>query len=72
MSADGVAMSCKNAARLLCHQQDHLLSDVESDELKQHLLECLSCRNFNAQLDFLRRLASRYAGNGPPQQDEPV
>lgn len=72
MSADGVALSCKNAALLMSHQRDRALSDIESEALKSHLFECLSCRNFNDQLDFLRRLASRYAGNGPPEQDEPV
>jgi len=72
VSADGVALSCKNAARLMSRQRDRVLSDIEAEALKSHLLECLSCRNFKEQLGFLHRLASRYAGNGPPHQDEPV
>ena len=72
MSNEDVVLSCKQAARLMSHQQDRVLSDIESDELKQHLLLCLDCRNVKEQLGFLRRLASRYAGNGPPSEDEPV
>ncbi|MEO8384163.1 MAG: zf-HC2 domain-containing protein [Betaproteobacteria bacterium] len=71
MNAEHVVLSCKEAARLMSHQQDRALSDVEAEELKSHLFVCLSCRNFNEQLGFLRRLASRYGGDGTPSPDEP-
>ncbi len=64
--AEGVSLSCKQAARLMSQQQDRALSDTESDELKKHLLVCLDCRNIEQQLGFLRRLANRYAASGPP------
>lgn len=72
MSAEHVVLSCQEAARLMSHQQDRVLSDSETEELKDHLFVCLSCRNFDAQLGFLRRLASRYGGDGPPYGDDPL
>jgi hypothetical protein len=56
----------------MSHQQDRVLSDVEAEDLKSHLFVCLSCRNFNEQLGFLRRLAVRYGGEGPPPEDAPL
>ena len=56
----------------MSHQQDRVLSEVETEELKSHLFVCLSCRNFNAQLGFLRRIASRYGGDVPPHGNDPV
>ncbi|MBL8521514.1 MAG: zf-HC2 domain-containing protein [Betaproteobacteria bacterium] len=56
--------SCKEAARLMSRQQDTPLSDAESESLKQHLYTCLSCRRFDDQLLFLRKLARRYAEGG--------
>ena len=72
MTDERIVLSCKEAARLMSQQQDHVLSGVEAEELKDHLFVCLSCRNFNAQLGFLRRLASRYGGHGPPIGDDPL
>ena len=67
MSEDLTKLSCKEAARLLSHREDRALSDMETEELKRHLLNCLSCRNFSNQLTFLRRLARRYGTDGPPE-----
>ncbi len=71
MSVDDVAPikaveSCKEAARLMSRKQDMPLSDAESESLKQHLYTCLSCRRFDEQLGFLRRLARQYADGGAP------
>ena len=68
----GVAMtnaaelSCKEAARLMSRQQDMALLPVEQEDLKKHLYICLSCRRFDEQLVFLRRLAKRYGEQDPP------
>ncbi len=51
----------------MSHREDRVLSDGETEELKSHLLICLSCRNFGEQLTFLRRLARRYGTDGPPE-----
>lgn len=72
MSADQIELSCKEAARLMSQRQDRALSENEAVELKNHLFTCLSCRNFERQLGFLRRLASRYGSDGPPPEDAPV
>ena len=65
-------MSCKEAARLMSRQQDVALLPDEQESLKNHLYICLSCRRFDAQLVFLRRLARRYGDAGPPAADEPT
>ena len=72
MSTDQIELSCKEAARLMSQRQDRSLSEIEAGELKNHLFTCLSCRNFEGQLGFLRRLASRYGSDGPPPEDVPV
>ena len=67
MNTEHIQLSCKEAARLMSHREDRVLSDGETEELKSHLLICLSCRNFGEQLTFLRRLARRYGTDGPPE-----
>ena len=71
-NGENVKLSCKEAARLMSYRQDRALSDAETEELKTHLLTCLSCRNFSSQLTFLRQLAGRYASDGPPPEDAPA
>lgn len=65
-------LSCKEAARLMSRQQDAVLSPDEQESLKNHLYQCLSCRRFDQQLAFLRRLARRYAEGGPAPENEPT
>lgn len=64
MIGDKVELSCKEAARLMSQRQDRTLSETEVAALKDHLYLCLNCRRFDQQLDFLRRMAKRYA-EGP-------
>ncbi|HEX4859413.1 MAG TPA: zf-HC2 domain-containing protein [Usitatibacteraceae bacterium] len=64
MSNADCDLSCKEAARLMSRRQDAPLNADETERLKQHLYECLSCRRFDTQLQFLRRLARRYAEAG--------
>ena len=72
MTIESNELSCREAARLMSHQQDRVLSTIEAEELKSHLFACLSCRNFRDQLGFLSRLARRYASEGPPPEDAPT
>ncbi len=65
MNGDLVELSCKEAAKLMSQRQDRILTGPEEMALKEHLFVCLNCRRFDQQLDFLRRLAKRYA-EGPP------
>ncbi|MBL0121448.1 MAG: zf-HC2 domain-containing protein [Betaproteobacteria bacterium] len=62
-------LACKEAARLMSRQQDAALSPEEQEALKNHLFDCLGCRQVAAQLDFLRRFARQYADAGPPVAD---
>ena len=66
---NAAAVSCKEAARLMSRQQDAALPPAEQESLKNHLYICLSCRRFDEQLVFLRRLAQRYGESGPPADD---
>ncbi|MEP7157526.1 MAG: zf-HC2 domain-containing protein [Betaproteobacteria bacterium] len=59
-----IQVSCKEAARLMSRQQDEALSTDEQEHLRNHLFVCLSCRRFDMQLGFLRRLARRYGEQG--------
>lgn len=68
-SSNNAALSCKEAARLMSRRQDQPLSSDETETLKQHLYACLSCRRFEEQLLFLRRLARRYAEGGAAGDD---
>lgn len=56
----------------MSRQQDAALSPDERENLKNHLYACLSCRRFDAQLIFLRKLARRYGESGPPADDDPT
>jgi predicted anti-sigma-YlaC factor YlaD len=69
VSADPGELSCREAARLVSHRRDRALSDAETEELRNHLLNCLSCRNFSTQLGFLNQLARTYANDGSPPED---
>ena len=56
-----IELSCKEAARLLSQRLDRPLDASETRLLKEHLYECLNCERFAGQLDFLSRLAKKYA-----------
>jgi predicted anti-sigma-YlaC factor YlaD len=66
MDEDAIQMACKEAARLMSESLDRGLSEADAGELKNHLTICLSCRNFGAQLSFLRKVAARYQQGGAP------
>lgn len=65
-------LACKEAARLMSRRQDAALSTDEQESLRNHLYDCLGCRHFEEQLDFLRRLARRYGETGPEAADDPA
>lgn len=53
-------LDCRKASRLLSLACERSLEAEELHALKRHLDACLKCRNFEAQLGFLREAASRY------------
>jgi hypothetical protein len=54
-------VDCRAASRLLSHAQERPLSAEELGALRRHLDICFMCRNFEAQLEFLRTAARRMA-----------
>ncbi len=63
-NAEIVDLSCREAARLMSQRFDRVLTEDEAQSLKEHLFVCLNCTRFDKQLDFLRRLAQKYAAGG--------
>lgn len=60
---------CRQATRLLSEAQDRPLAAQERWPLQAHLFACQNCRNFQAQLGFLRQ-AARHRTEAPP--DDPA
>jgi predicted anti-sigma-YlaC factor YlaD len=59
------SLDCRHASRLLSLACERTLTEAERTALRQHLDACRMCRNFEAQLGFLREAARRYAqGSG--------
>jgi predicted anti-sigma-YlaC factor YlaD len=55
------AMSCKQASKMLSMKRDRPLTSEEEVQLKNHLVICLKCRNFDGQLEVLTEMAKRFA-----------
>lgn len=54
-------LNCRMASRLLSLSCERELDADELAALKRHLDQCLMCRNFTAQLDFMRKASRRFA-----------
>ena len=48
-------MNCKQATQLMSQAQDRPLKRREQLALKLHLMMCKGCRNYNRQLNFIRK-----------------
>jgi predicted anti-sigma-YlaC factor YlaD len=53
-------LTCKEVSVLLSQVQDRDIGFVERLQLEAHLKLCEGCRNFQRQLDFLRRAIRRH------------
>lgn len=53
-------IDCREASRLLSRACERPLEAPELRALERHLDACLMCRNFEKQLDFLRKAARAY------------
>ncbi|MBI3716593.1 MAG: zf-HC2 domain-containing protein [Betaproteobacteria bacterium] len=71
VAPETIDLSCKEAARLMSQRHDRALTVGEAESLKQHLYVCLNCTRFDRQLEFLRRLAQKYAAGGSVD-DQPI
>jgi hypothetical protein len=54
-------INCREATRLASEALDHRLPLRKWVALKLHLSMCSLCRRFVRQLEFIRKIASRYA-----------
>ena len=54
-------VDCREASRLLSQARERDLDREELAALRRHLDVCSMCRDFEAQLDFLRRASRRMA-----------
>ncbi len=57
-------LSCKEATQLMSQKMDGKLSAMNRLSLELHLLLCNGCRNFDGQIQFIRKAVKRIAGNG--------
>ena len=57
-------LDCKDVSRLISDGQDLTLPAAERARLRLHLVICETCRNVNAQFDFLRRAMRRIDWDG--------
>lgn len=53
-------LRCKEATHLISEQQDRQLAAGERLQLRMHLAMCSGCRNFRAQMNFLRDACKRF------------
>jgi hypothetical protein len=60
MSAEDRELDCREASRLLSLACERELVAEELRSLASHIDDCLMCRNFSQQLQFLRKAASAY------------
>ena len=57
-------LDCKDVSRLISDGQDLTLPAAERARMRLHLVICETCRNVNAQFDFLRRAMRRIDWDG--------
>ena len=57
-------VDCRKASRLLSRACERPLEAKELRALKRHLDACLMCRNFEKQLQFMRKAARKYGEDG--------
>lgn len=56
-------LSCKEATQLMSQKMDGKLSAMNRLSLGLHLLICRGCRNFDDQIQFIRKAVGLIAGN---------
>lgn len=60
-------LDCKAVSRLISDGQDNLMSPPDRARLRLHFVVCEACRNFDQQMQFLRRALRRMGRD----EDEP-
>lgn len=60
----GIKPTCREVHRLTSEGLDRELSMVEKARVRMHLLVCNACRNFNGQMQLIRRAMRRLGEDG--------
>lgn len=55
--------SCREVHRLVIEAQDRKLGFTERLAVRVHLMLCITCRRFVAQMDLLRQALRRFPGD---------
>lgn len=56
-------MNCKHATKLMSQEKDSRLSFKQRVSLRFHMMMCSGCRNYNKQMDFIRKAMQQYRGH---------
>lgn len=64
-------LNCVEATRLMSEAQERELTLTEKLPLKMHVMMCSGCRNFQAQMRTLRRIARAYARGENERAERP-
>ncbi len=59
-------LDCRAVARLLSDGQDQALPAPERARLRLHFVICETCRNVDAQMQFIRRAMKRLGRDDAP------
>jgi hypothetical protein len=60
MAAEDPELNCREASRLLSLACERALVAAELQALARHIDDCLMCKNFSEQLQFLRKASGVY------------
>lgn len=75
---DGIKPTCREVHRLVSEGMDRDLSMVERTRMRLHLMVCVACTRFDAQMGLLRRamrgmppLDAEQDAGAPPREPLP-
>jgi len=63
--------TCKEVHRLTSEGMDRELSIIERTRVRMHLLVCIACRNFDKQMQLLRRAMRQLSPGLGTDKDPP-
>lgn len=63
-------LNCRDATRLMSEAQEHTLTVPQRMSLKMHTLMCKGCKNFETQMDVLRKISKSYVDK-PDDESQP-
>ncbi len=61
-------LDCHVAARLISRGLDDAVTAAEQERMQRHFVVCVTCRNVNEQMSFLRQAMRRMGHEGDSQR----